>query len=222
MTLPSRAGPVQILRGVSLAIDAGEAVAVVGPSGSGKTTLMMVAAGLERASAGRIRVAERDLSGLDEDELALLRARNVGIVFQSFHLVPSMTALENVSLPLEFLGHSAPQDRAREALSEVGLSHREDHFPAQLSGGEQQRVALARALAPGPKILMADEPTGNLDGETGKQVMDLIFALRERTGATLMLITHDEKLARRCGRVLHMKDGRIAKRRAPKRQRIEA
>jgi len=222
LTLPSRAGPVAILRGVSLAIEEGEAVAVVGPSGSGKTTLLMVAAGLERASAGGVRVAGRDLTRLDEDELALLRARNVGIVFQSFHLVPSMTALENVSLPLEFLGGEAPFERAREALAEVGLSSREHHFPAQLSGGEQQRVALARALAPRPRILMADEPTGNLDGNTGKQVMDLIFALRARTGATLMLITHDEALAGRCGRVLHMRDGKIERTAGAKRPKVEA
>lgn len=219
VTLPSRAGPVSILRGLNLSIAEGEAVAIVGPSGSGKTTLLMVAAGLERASSGSVRVAGQSLTGLDEDALALLRARNIGIVFQSFHLVPSMTAIENVALPLEFLGADEPLGRARETLADVGLGHREDHFPAQLSGGEQQRVALARALAPGPKILMADEPTGNLDGETGKQVMDLIFALRERTGATLMLITHDEKLARRCGRVLHMGDGKIIGRPAPKRKR---
>ena len=209
VTLPSRAGPVQILRGVNLAIQEGEAVAVVGPSGSGKTTLMMVTAGLERASSGEVIVAGEELGGLDEDQLALLRARNVGIVFQSFHLVPSMTALENVALPLEFLGDGDPFGRAAEALASVGLSRREDHFPAQLSGGEQQRVAMARALAPDPKIILADEPTGNLDGRTGTQVMDLLFDLKARTGATLVLITHDESLARRCGRVLHMSDGRI-------------
>lgn len=209
VTLPSRAGPVQILRGVSLAIQEGEAVAVVGPSGSGKTTLMMVTAGLERASAGEVIVAGEELGGLDEDQLALLRARNVGIVFQSFHLVPSMTALENVALPLEFLGDGDPFGRAAKALAAVGLARREDHFPAQLSGGEQQRVAMARALAPDPKIILADEPTGNLDGRTGTQVMDLLFDLKARTGATLVLITHDQDLARRCGRVLHMNDGKI-------------
>jgi len=209
VTLPSRAGPVQILRGVNLAIQEGEAVAVVGPSGSGKTTLMMVTAGLERASSGEVIVAGEELGGLDEDQLALLRARNVGIVFQSFHLVPSMTALENVALPLEFLGDGDPFGRAANALASVGLARREDHFPAQLSGGEQQRVAMARALAPDPKIILADEPTGNLDGRTGTQVMDLLFDLKARTGATLVLITHDQDLARRCGRVLHMNDGRI-------------
>jgi putative ABC transport system ATP-binding protein len=209
VTLPSRAGPVEILRGVSLAIQEGEAVAVVGPSGSGKTTLMMVTTGLERASAGEVIVAGQELGGLDEDQLALLRARNVGIVFQSFHLVPSMTALENVALPLEFLGDGDPFGRAASALASVGLARREDHFPAQLSGGEQQRVAMARALAPDPKIILADEPTGNLDGRTGTQVMDLLFDLKARTGATLVLITHDLDLARRCGRVLHMNDGKI-------------
>jgi putative ABC transport system ATP-binding protein len=209
VTLTSRAGPVQILRGLNLAIQEGEAVAVVGPSGSGKTTLMMVAAGLERASSGEVIVAGEELGGLNEDQLALLRARNVGIVFQSFHLVTSMTALENVALPLEFLGESDAFDRAAKALASVGLSQREDHFPAQLSGGEQQRVAMARALAPDPKIILADEPTGNLDGRTGIQVMDLLFDLKTRTGATLVLITHDQELAQRCGRVLHMNDGKI-------------
>ena len=210
VTLPSRAGPVEILRGVNLAIQEGEAVAIVGPSGSGKTTLMMVTAGLERATSGEVIVAGRELGGLDEDQLALLRARNVGIVFQSFHLVPSMTALENVALPLEFLGDGDPFGVAAKALASVGLAAREDHFPAQLSGGEQQRVAMARALAPNPKIILADEPTGNLDGRTGDQVMDLLFDLKARTGATLVLITHDIGLAHQCGRVLHMSDGQIA------------
>ena len=221
VTLPSRAGPVQILRGINLAVQEGEAVAVVGPSGSGKTTLMMVTAGLERATSGEVFVAGQELGGLDEDQLALLRARNIGIVFQSFHLVPSMTALENVALPLEFLGDDDPFDRAARALANVGLGRREDHFPAQLSGGEQQRVAMARALAPDPKIILADEPTGNLDGRTGTQVMELLFDLKERTGATLVLITHDQDLAHRCGRVLHMNDGKIApaaSRRKPKRR----
>ena len=211
LTLPSRAGPVSILRGLSLTIEEGEAVAVVGPSGSGKTTLLMVAAGLERASSGEVVVAGQELGVLDEDALALLRARNIGIVFQLFHLVPSMTALENVALPLEFLGDGEAFEHAGRALADVGLGHREDHFPAQLSGGEQQRVALARAIAPGPKILIADEPTGNLDGQTGKQVMDLMFALRAATGATLVLITHDEALAGRCGRIVYMSDGRIGR-----------
>ena len=209
VTLPSRAGPVQILRGVTLTVDQGKAVAIAGPSGSGKTTLLMVVAGLERATGGRVTVAGRDLAGMSEDALAQLRAGNIGIVFQSFHLVPTMTALENVALPLEFLDDADAFDKARAALGDVGLGDRVDHFPAQLSGGEQQRVALARALGPRPRIILADEPTGNLDTETGAQVMDLMFDLRERHDATLLLITHDESLARRCGRVLGMQDGQV-------------
>ena len=193
LTLPSRAGPVAILRGVSLTIDEGEAVAVVGPSGSGKTTLMMVAAGLERATSGQIQVAGEELEGLNEDALALLRARNIGIVFQSFHLVPSMTALENVSLPLEFLGDSAPLERARQALDDVGLSHREDHFPAQLSGGEQQRVSIARAFVNRPLILLADEPTGNLDPGTTVGIMRLLDRIN-KSGTTVVMATHDQRI----------------------------
>ena len=186
-------------------------MAIVGPSGSGKTTLLMVTAGLEKITGGQIEVAGHDLAPMSEDELARLRAGKIGIVFQSFHLVPTMTALENVALPLEFLDSSEAFEAARKALDDVNLSHRIDHFPAQLSGGEQQRVALARALSAGPKIILADEPTGNLDSKTGEQVMDLLFSLRARYGATLMLITHDEKLAKRCGRTLHMSDGRLNK-----------
>ena len=211
VTLPSRAGEVEILRGVNLNVKQGEAVAVVGPSGSGKTTLMMVTAGLERATRGQVKIAGQDLTGKSEDELARLRAGNIGIVFQSFHLVPTMTALENVALPLEFLNMPGAFDAAHQALKDVKLEHRTDHFPAQLSGGEQQRVALARALSAGPKIILADEPTGNLDSKTGAAVMDLLFDLRARYGATLILITHDEKLAGRCGRLLSMSDGRFAK-----------
>ena len=211
VTLPSRAGDVDILRGVNLKIDQGEAVAIVGPSGSGKTTLLMVTAGLEKITGGQIEVAGHDLAPMSEDELARLRAGKIGIVFQSFHLVPTMTALENVALPLEFLDTSDAFEAARKALDDVNLGHRIDHFPAQLSGGEQQRVALARALSAGPKIILADEPTGNLDSKTGEQVMDLLFSLRARYGATLMLITHDEKLAKRCERTLHMSDGRLKK-----------
>jgi putative ABC transport system ATP-binding protein len=210
VTLPSRAGDVEILRGVDLNVKQGEAVAIVGPSGSGKTTLLMVTAGLERATSGRVEIAGEDLTGKSEDQLARLRAGNIGIVFQSFHLVPTMTALENVALPLEFLNAPDAFDTARKALQDVELTHRMDHFPAQLSGGEQQRVALARALSAGPKIILADEPTGNLDTRTGAAVMDLLFELRARHGATLMLITHDEKLARRCGRVLRMSDGKFS------------
>jgi putative ABC transport system ATP-binding protein len=209
VTLPSRAGPVAILRGIDLKVPAGEAVAIVGPSGSGKSTLLMIVAGLERATGGHVNVVGADYAALDEDGLARLRAANIGIVFQSFHLVPTMTAIENVALPLEFLGDDEAFAKARAALAEVGLSHRETHFPGQLSGGEQQRVAIARALAPRPALILADEPTGNLDLATGAQVMDLLFTLKERTGATLLLITHDRALAKRCGRIVSLADGRI-------------
>ena len=215
LTLTSRAGPVEILKGVDLAVLPGESIAVVGPSGSGKTSLLMVIAGLERATSGQVRVAGRQFMALDEDELALIRGSNIGIVFQSFHLVPTMTALENVALPLEFAGKADAFDVARAMLDEVGLSHRTDHFPAQLSGGEQQRVALARALGPRPQILLADEPTGNLDGKTGGHVVDLLFNLQRRSQATLILVTHDVSLAERCGRVVRMADGRIERELAP-------
>jgi putative ABC transport system ATP-binding protein len=209
VTLPSRAGPVAILRGIDLEVPTGDAVAVVGPSGSGKSTLLMVIAGLESATGGRVNVVGADYAGLDEDGLARLRAANIGIVFQSFHLVPTMTAIENVALPLEFLDQADAFDKARAALGEVGLSHRETHFPGQLSGGEQQRVAIARALSPRPTLILADEPTGNLDLATGAQVMDLLFTLKERTSATLLLITHDRNLAKRCDRIVSLADGRI-------------
>lgn len=215
LTLTSRAGPVEILKGVDLAVSPGESIAVVGPSGSGKTSLLMVIAGLERASTGGVQVAGREFMALDEDELALTRGANIGIVFQSFHLVPTMTALENVALPLEFAGRPGAFETARAMLDEVGLSHRTDHFPAQLSGGEQQRVALARALSPGPQILLADEPTGNLDGKTGSHIVDLMFNLQRRRQATLILVTHDASLAERCGRVVRMADGRIERELAP-------
>ncbi len=209
LTLQSPAGPVNILNGVDLSVDAGEAVSVMGPSGAGKTTLLMLAAGLERPSSGRIEVAGVDFTGLDEDALARFRRENVGIVFQAFHLAPTMTALENVALPLEFAGRGDAFARAAEALDSVGLSKRKDHYPAQLSGGEQQRVALARAFAPGPRLLLADEPTGNLDQETGERVMDLLFSMASGNGTTLALITHDPALAKRCGRIVHMRDGRL-------------
>jgi putative ABC transport system ATP-binding protein len=209
VTLPSRAGAVAILRGIDLSVPEGEAVAVVGPSGSGKSTLLMVIAGLERATAGHITVVGTDLGTLDEDGLARLRAANIGIVFQSFHLVPTMTAIENVALPMEFLDQDNAFAVAREALAEVGLSHREAHFPGQLSGGEQQRVAIARALSTKPALILADEPTGNLDLATGAAVMDLLFELKERTGATLLLITHDATLAKRCDRTVSLADGRV-------------
>ena len=210
LTLSSRAGPVEILKRVNLEIGAGESVAVVGPSGSGKTSLLMIVAGLERATSGLVRVAGRDFLGLSEDELAIVRGSNIGIVFQSFHLVPTMTALENVALPLEFAGKPGAFATARALLVEVGLAHRAEHFPAQLSGGEQQRVAIARALSPRPQIILADEPTGNLDGKTGEQVVELLFELQRRRGATLVFVTHDVRLAQRCGRLVRMADGEIA------------
>jgi len=212
LSLASRAGLVPILRGVSLRLEAGEQVAIVGPSGSGKTSLLMVLAGLERATGGAVRVAGRDFARLGEDERALARGAGIGVVFQSFHLVPTMTALENVALPLEFAGAANASRAARALLDEVGLGARADHFPSQLSGGEQQRAAIARALAPAPKLLLADEPTGNLDGATGRHIADLLFGMGRRHGATLVLVTHDERLAARCGRVIHMADGRIVER----------
>jgi putative ABC transport system ATP-binding protein len=210
LTLASRAGPVEILKRVDVGIAPGESVAVVGPSGSGKTSLLMIVAGLERATSGSVRVAGQDFMNLSEDQLALIRGSNIGIVFQSFHLVATMTALENVALPLEFAGKADAFATAATLLDEVGLAHRADHFPAQLSGGEQQRVAIARALSPRPQIILADEPTGNLDGKTGEQVMELLFGLQRRRQATLVFVTHDLKLAERCGRLVRMADGEIA------------
>jgi putative ABC transport system ATP-binding protein len=209
LTLTSRAGAVEVLRDVDLIVESGRSLAIVGPSGSGKTSLLMVIAGLERASAGRVEVAGRDLSKLSEDQLALFRGATTGIVFQSFHLVPTMTALENVALPLEFAGAPDAFGVARELLHEVGLTSRLDHFPAELSGGEQQRVAIARALSREPKLILADEPTGNLDGKTGRQVIDLLFGLQRRREATLILVTHEERLAAACQETILMRDGRI-------------
>jgi len=209
LTVPSSAGPVNILRGIDLDIEAGAAVGLVGPSGSGKSSLLMVLAGLERATSGSVRVAGHDLTTLSEDALARLRRACIGIVFQAFHLIPTMTALENVAIPLELAGDAAAMDRAEASLRAVGLGHRLTHLPGQLSGGEQQRVALARAFAPAPQLLLADEPTGNLDRATGGAVMELLFALRERRGSTLLLITHDPDLAGRCGRIVHIADGRV-------------
>jgi putative ABC transport system ATP-binding protein len=209
LTLASTAGPVNILNGVSLTVAQGEAVALLGPSGSGKSSLLMVAAGLENASAGQVIIAGERLTGRSEDELARFRRRHVGIVFQSFHLVPTMTALENTAVPLELLGRADAFERAGDALEAVGLRKRGHHYPGQLSGGEQQRVALARAMVHQPDVLFADEPTGNLDGVTGAAIVELLFSLRAKAGATLFLVTHEEALAARCDRILRMKDGLI-------------
>jgi putative ABC transport system ATP-binding protein len=209
LALGRGAARVHILKDIDLHIGHGEAVGLVGPSGSGKSTLLMVMAGLERADSGTVVVAGRDLGRLDEDALARFRGRNVGIVFQSFHLIPTMTALENVAVPLELAGLDDAFKRAARELDAVGLADRVDHYPAELSGGEQQRVALARALAPDPAILVADEPTGNLDEATGRQVIDLLFAGHRERGTTLVLVTHDAALAQRCGRVVRLRSGRI-------------
>ena len=209
LELGSDAGPVNILRGVDLDIAAGGTTALVGPSGAGKSSLMMVIAGLERATSGAVTVADVALPKLSDDALATFRRDHLGIVFQGFHLVPTMTATENVALPLEFAGARDAFGRAEAALVQVGLGHRLTHYPAQLSGGEQQRVAVARAFVTGPKLLLADEPTGNLDGATGRQVMDLLFDLTRAGAATLVLITHDPAIAARCDRVIHVADGRV-------------
>ena len=210
LTLGSAAGPVNVLRGVSFAMAAGESVGLVGPSGSGKTTLMMILGGLERPNAGRVVIGDADLGTLDEDALARFRRDTIGIVFQSFHLVPTMNALENVAIPLELAGRRDAFDVARAGLESVGLGARVLHYPAQLSGGEQQRVAIARAFVARPRLLLADEPTGNLDGATGRIVIDLLFRLRAEYGTALLLITHDHALARRCDRIVGLADGRVA------------
>ncbi len=209
LTLSAASGPVEILRGLDLEIEAGETVSIVGPSGSGKSSMMMLIAGLERATAGRVQIDGTDLTNLNEDALARFRRDRVGIVFQDFHLIPTMNALENVAVPLEFAAAPDPFARAAEVLEQVGLGQRLTHFPWQLSGGEQQRVALARAFASGPRLLLADEPTGNLDGETGRQVIELLFTLQREQGTTLLLITHDPALAERCDRQVRILDGRI-------------
>jgi len=209
LSLGQRAARVDILRGIDLRVGAGESVALLGPSGSGKSSLMAVLSGLEQPSGGTIRVAGADFSGMGEDALARARRGRIGIVLQAFHLLPTMTALENVAVPLELSGTADAFDRAAQELEAVGLGHRLRHYPAQLSGGEQQRVAIARALAPRPAILFADEPTGNLDAATGAAILDLLFARQRETGATLFVITHDPALAQRCARVLEMADGRV-------------
>lgn len=210
LTLGSAAASVHVLKGIDLTIDAGEAVGIVGPSGSGKSTLLMVLAGLERLDSGEISVNGAPLHKLGEDALADFRGRNIGIVFQSFHLIANMTALENVAIPLELANVRNPFDIARRELQAVGLGERLGHYPGQLSGGEQQRVAIARALAPSPAVLIADEPTGNLDTETGRQIADLLFAQQAERGMTLVLVTHDLELASRCSRQVRVASGRIA------------
>jgi putative ABC transport system ATP-binding protein len=207
LSLVGGAGPVNILRGVDLSVGGGETISIVGPSGAGKTTLLMALSGLERATSGQVRIAETDLTTISEDDLARFRREHIGIVFQSFHLVPTMTALENVALPLEFAAADNPSEQARLALEKTGLGDRLDHFPGELSGGEQQRVALARAFVVKPSLLLADEPTGNLDRETGRRVMNLLFDLQKEHGTTLVLVTHDESLASRCQRSIEMVDG---------------
>lgn len=213
LTLGNADAPVPILKGLDLDIRRGESVAVLGASGSGKSSLMAVLSGLEQASGGDVRVAGFDFGALDEDALARARRGHVGIILQAFHLLPTMTALENVAVPLEIGGRSDPFGRAARELEAVGLGHRLDHYPAQLSGGEQQRVAIARAMAPQPEIIFADEPTGNLDSTTSSSVSDLLFGRQHETGATLLLITHDVALAERCQRVVEMGDGLIVRER---------
>ena len=209
LSLMGNAGPVDILHDISLDIAAGSSLGLIGPSGSGKSSLLMLMGGLETASAGRITALGQDITAMDEDVLARFRRGNMGVVFQSFHLIPTMTALENVATPLELAGHKDAFERAEAELAAVGLAQRAGHYPVQLSGGEQQRVALARASAPRPRILLADEPTGNLDETTGKAIMDLLFGLQDRHGATLIMVTHAPELAARCDRVIRLRDGRI-------------
>ena len=209
LTLGPREAPVEILRGIDLDIPQGQSIAILGASGSGKSSLMATLSGLERASGGEVRIAGTDYGPLDEDALARARRGHIGIVLQSFHLLPTMTALENVAVPLELAGRADAFAAARRELEAVGLSHRLDHYPAQLSGGEQQRVAIARAVAPGPDIIFADEPTGNLDAATGEAIMQLLFARQAAQAATLVIITHDAALAARCDRIVEMRVGRI-------------
>lgn len=210
LSLDGNAGRVDILHDITLTVTKGETLGLVGPSGSGKSSLLMLMGGLEQATRGRITALGQDLADMDEDALARFRRDAMGVVFQNFHLIPTMTALENVATPLELAGHKDAFDRAATELDAVGLSHRRDHYPAQMSGGEQQRVALARASAPRPQILLADEPTGNLDEANGAAIVDLLFGLRDRHGATLVLVTHSQTLANRCDRVVRLRDGRIA------------
>jgi len=210
LVLDGNAGPVEILKGITLDVGQGETLGLIGPSGSGKSSLLMLMGGLERATGGQVLALGQDLTTMDEDRLARFRMANMGVVFQSFHLIPTMTALENVAVPLELAGVADAFDRAAAELDAVGLGSRTGHYPAQMSGGEQQRVALARAAVVRPRILLADEPTGNLDGVNGAAIMDLLFGLRDRHGATLVLVTHARELADRCDRVIRLVDGRIA------------
>ncbi|MGC1260708.1 MAG: ATP-binding cassette domain-containing protein [Jannaschia helgolandensis] len=209
LSLQGNAGMVDILHSISLEVARGDTLGLVGPSGSGKSSLLMLMGGLEKATGGQVMALGNDLTEMDEDQLARFRRSHMGVVFQSFHLIPTMTALENVATPLELAGAVDAFDRAQAELQAVGLGHRTDHYPAQLSGGEQQRVALARAAAPRPDILLADEPTGNLDQATGESIMDLLFGLRDRYGATLVLVTHSTELAARCDRTIRLVDGRL-------------
>ena len=209
MAYPHEAGSLDVLVGVNMQIADGETVAIVGPSGSGKTTLLILLAGLEAPTSGSIRIDGEDVAGLDSDALADIRRDKLGIVFQSFHLVPSLTALGNVALPIEIAGRELARDKARQLLERVGLADREHHYPSQLSGGEQQRVAIARALAHSPNVLLADEPTGNLDINTGAKIVEMLFALNAETGSTMVLVTHDTEIARRCQRVFHLDNGKL-------------
>jgi putative ABC transport system ATP-binding protein len=209
LALDSNAGRIEILHGISLDVQAGETLALVGPSGSGKSSLLMLMGGLERATSGTITALDYDLSAMDEDALARFRRENMGVVFQNFHLIPTMTALENVATPLELAGRKDALERAKAELEAVGLDHRADHYPSQMSGGEQQRVALARACAPSPRLLLADEPTGNLDQTTGETIMELLFDLHAKRDTTLVLVTHSNALAKRCEQVVRLRDGRI-------------
>jgi putative ABC transport system ATP-binding protein len=209
LSLQGNAGPVLILDAITLNVHRGETLGLIGPSGSGKSSLLMLMGGLERATGGQVTALDHDLSTMSEDALARLRRDHFGVVFQSFHLIPTMTALENVATPLELAGKPDAHDRAREELAAVGLAPRVNHYPSQLSGGEQQRVALARAAAPRPDIVLADEPTGNLDSRTGAGIIDLLFDLRDRHGATLVMVTHAPELAERCDRIINLNDGRI-------------
>ena len=209
LSLDGNAGRVDILHGISLDVQKGETLGLVGPSGSVKSSLLMLMGGLERATGGRITALGQDLTTMTEDQLARFRRDHMGVVFQSFHLIPTMTALENVATPLELAGHKDAFARAKAELEAVGLASRADHYPSQMSGGEQQRVALARASAPRPDILLADEPTGNLDGSNGAAIIELLFGLRDKHGATLVLVTHSDELAARCDRVIRLRDGRI-------------